>query len=331
VPTRAPIVDPFHRRINYVRLSVTDRCNFRCSYCMPEDGIKFMQREDLLSFEEIGRLARVLAEMGVDRIRLTGGEPTVRQGIVDLVAAVAAAKEHGLRDLAMTTNGWNLAKVAQPLRDAGLDRLNISIDTLDRARFLEITKTDRLDAVLAGIEAVCAMGWLPLKLNVVVCKGLNEDEPAAFIEHFADLPVTIRFIEYMPFGESRFGLVPWSDVRGTIEQRYRLTEVEGPAGSGPANYWRVEGTRVEVGAIGALSRQFCEACNRVRISSDGRLKNCLAYEPDAVSLRDVLRAGGTDDDLEASIRRAILRKPLAHITTEDGANPFEGHMIQIGG
>lgn len=331
MPTRAPIIDPSGRRIHYVRLSVTDRCNFRCVYCMPDCGVEFMERTELLTFEEIGRLAVVLAQMGVDRVRLTGGEPTVRTGIVDLVAAVSRAREHGLRDIAMTTNGWNLTRLAQPLRDAGLDRLNISLDTLDRENFTRITRTDRLDAVLEGIETVCAMGWLPLKINVVVCKGLNDDEPAAFVERFADLPVTIRFIEYMPFGESRFPLVPWSDVRRKIERRYRLSEVAGPAGSGPANYWRVEGTRVEVGAIGALSRQFCEACNRVRITSDGRLKTCLAYEPEMVSLRDVLRGGGSDDDLEAAIRRGILRKPEAHITTQDGTNPFEGHMIQIGG
>ncbi len=328
---RAPIIDPSGRRIHYVRLSVTDRCNFRCVYCMPECGVEFIERKQLLSFEETGRLARVLAEMGVDRIRLTGGEPTVRTGIVQLIEAIAEARSSGLREIGMTTNGWNLSKLAQPLRAAGLDRLNISLDTLDRANFTKITRTDRLDVVLEGIEAVCAMGWLPLKINVVVCKGVNDNEPADFVERFADLPVTIRFIEYMPFGEARFPLVPWSDVRAKIEARYRLREIPGPAGSGPANYWKVEGTRVEVGAIGALSRQFCQACNRVRITSDGMLKTCLAYEPEMVSLRDVMRDGATDDQLEAAIRRGILRKPEAHITTEDGANPFEGHMVQIGG
>jgi cyclic pyranopterin phosphate synthase len=328
---RAPIIDPYGRRIHYVRMSVTDRCNFRCAYCMPDEGIEFMERDSLLSFEETERLARVLAQMGVDRIRLTGGEPTVRRGIVELVERVAKAKQFGLVDLSMTTNGWNLASLAAPLRAAGLDRLNISIDTLDKERFFAITKRDALDDVLAGIDTVVAMGWLPLKLNMVVCRGLNEGEVSDFVARFADLPVTLRFIEYMPFGESRFSLVPWSETRARLEESYSLEPSDGPLGSGPATYWKVAGTEVTVGAIGALSRQFCENCNRIRITSDGRLKNCLAYEPQMMSLRDLMRAGCDDDQLESGIRAAVTRKPLAHICEEDGTNPFEGNMIQIGG
>ncbi len=328
-PPRGAIIDPFGRRIHYVRLSVTDRCNFRCVYCMPEEGIEFTERSELMTFEEIERLGRVLSEMGVDRIRLTGGEPTVRKDILELVGRLGALPL--LRDLSMTTNGWNLAKIGPALKKAGLTRLNISIDTLDREHFIALARVDRLDDVLAGIEAVVALDWLPLKLNVVVCEGMNELEVTSFVERFAHLPVTIRFIEYMPFGESRFNLVPWSHTRARLEARYELQPVQGPQGSGPANYWAVAGTKVVVGAIGALSRQFCEACNRVRITSDGRLKNCLAYEPEMVSVRDVMRAGGSDDDLELAIRAGIMRKPIAHITGEDGSNPFEGTMIQIGG
>ena len=328
-PPRGPIIDPFGRRIHYVRMSVTDRCNFRCVYCMPEEGIDFTPRDELLTFEEIERLGRVLSEMGVDRIRLTGGEPTVRRDIIELVRRLGALPL--LRDLAMTTNGWNLARIGADLKAAGLTRVNISLDTLDRQRFIDLARVDRLDEVLAGIDAVVALDWLPLKINVVVCEGMNEDEVVGFVDRFAHLPVTIRFIEYMPFGESRFALVPWSRTRERLESRYTLVPAAGPDGSGPANYWAVAGTAVEVGAIGALSRQFCEACNRVRITSDGRLKTCLAYEPEMVSLRDVLRGGGSDDDLEAAVRAGILRKPIAHITGEDGSNPFEGQMIQIGG
>jgi len=298
---------------------------------MPDEGIEFMDRDHLLRFEETERLARVLAQMGVDRIRLTGGEPTVRRGIVELVERVARAKEFGLTDLAMTTNGWNLTELAGPLRAAGLDRINISIDTLDPERFFAITKRDALDDVLKGIDTVVAMGWLPLKLNMVVCRGLNEGEVADFVARFAHLPVTLRFIEYMPFGESRFALVPWSETRAQLEERYRLEPAVGPTGSGPATYWSVVGTQMTVGAIGALSRQFCENCNRVRITSDGKLKNCLAYEPQMMSLRDLMRAGCDDDQLESGIRAAVTRKPFAHICEEDGSNPFEGNMIQIGG
>ena len=328
---RAPIVDPFGRRINYVRLSVTDRCNFRCLYCMPDEAIDFVPRNTLLSFEETERLCRVLAQMGVDRIRLTGGEPTVRRGFLDLVRRVALAREHGLRDLSMTTNGWNLAEIGPALREVGMNRINISLDTLDREKFKHITQRDRLPNVLEGIDAVVEMGWLPLKINVVVCRGLNETEVADFVAGFAHLPVTIRFIEYMAFGESKFELVPWEETKARLDERFTLQPVEGPAGSGPATYWKVEGTRVEVGTIGALSSQFCAACNRVRITADGELRNCLAYEPHAVSLRDAMRETSSDDDLEWAIRGAILHKPLSHIQLEDGSGSFEGHMIQIGG
>ena len=269
--------------------------------------------------------------MGVDRIRLTGGEPTVRRGFVDLVRRIALAKEHGLRDLAMTTNGWNLADVGPALRDAGMDRVNISLDTLDRDTFTRITQRDRLPDVLAGIDKVVAMGWLPLKINVVVCKGLNDTEVGDFVEQFKHLPVTIRFIEYMAFGESKFPLVPWAETRRTLEERFTLEPVDGPGGSGPASYWKVAGTKVEVGTIGALSSQFCAACNRVRVTADGELRNCLAYEPQALSLRDVMRETSDDEDLEWAIRGAILRKPLSHIQLEDGSNSFEGSMVTIGG
>ncbi len=329
--SRAPLIDPFGRRIHYVRLSVTDRCNFRCSYCMPDEGLEFLPRDHLLTFEEIERLGRVLSQMGVDRIRLTGGEPTLRRGIVDLVGRLASAKAYGLTDLSMTTNGWNLRELAVPLRSAGLDRLNISLDTLDPARSLEITGTDRLDDVLAGIAEVVRLDWLPLKINVVVCEGINHTEVLSLVDHFSSLPVDLRFIEYMPFGSSRFRLVPWAQTRSRIEERYRLVPVEGPLGSGPATYFSVVGTPLRVGAIGALSRQFCAGCNRIRITSDGRLKNCLAYEPHMVSLRDVLRAGGSDDDLEWAVRWGLGSKPFSHISQEDGTNPFEGQMVQIGG
>jgi cyclic pyranopterin phosphate synthase len=324
-------VDPFGRRIHYVRISVTDRCNFRCAYCMPDVDVEFMERTELLSFEELERIARVLAQMGVDRIRLTGGEPTVRRGIVELVERVARARAFGLRDLSMTTNGWNLKEMAGLLRDAGLSRVNISLDTLNRQRFREITRTDRFDDVMAGIDTVLAMDWLPLKINVVVLAGVNDQEVADIVGYFYQEPVTLRFIEYMAFGENRFPLVPWAVTRERIERRFRLERDEGVDGSGPADYWRVAGGAVTVGAIGARSRQFCAACNRIRIASDGRVKNCLAYEPDMVSLRDVLREGAGDDELETAIRAAVLQKPFSHIHQEDGANPFEGVMVQIGG
>lgn len=325
---REPLIDPFGREIRYVRLSVTDRCNFRCQYCMPED-VEFLDRGHLMSFEEIERLAHLLAALGVQRIRLTGGEPTVRRGIVDLVARLA--RTPGLSDLAMTTNGWNLREIAPELRAAGLTRLNISLDTLKRDRFHEICRVDRFGDVMAGIETVAAMRWLPLKINIVVCQGLNDDEVIDFIDHFRDVPATLRFIEYMAFGTNRFPLVPWWKVRSRIEERYALEPASGPVGNGPATYWKVLGTALEVGSIGARSEQFCAGCNRIRITADGRWRNCLAYEPQMLSVRDLLRQGASDDELEAAIRGALLQKPWSHVHQEDGASPFEGHMVSIGG
>ena len=194
-----------------------------------------------------------------------------------------------------------------------------------------MAKVDRLDEVLAGIEAVARMGWLPLKLNVVVCRGQNDDEAPEFVARFADLPVTIRFIEYMAYGENRFPLVPWAETERLLRSRYELVPARGPQGSGPATYWKVEGTKVEVGSIGARSEQFCAGCNRIRITSDGRIKNCLAYEPEMVSVRGTMRGGCSDDELEWAIRGALLRKPWSHVHQEDGGGAFEGQMVQIGG
>lgn len=332
VTTRAPIVDPYGRRIHYVRLSVTDRCNFRCLYCMPEEGVPVIPHAEMLTFEETGRLARILAEMGVDRIRLTGGEPTVRRDIAGLVARIALAREAGLADLSMTTNGYCLARLAEPLRQAGLDRLNVSLDTLRPERFERLTRRPAsfLVDVLSGIEATIGMGWLPLKLNVVVCGGLNDDEAPDFVRRFASVPVTIRFIEYMPFSQHRFAFVPWEQTRERLLRHFRLV----PAcdvGSGPAECWLAEGTQVRVGTIRALSHGFCERCNRVRITSDGRLKCCLAFEKETVSLRDVMRAGGSDADVERAIRKAVLAKPGSHECTQEGGRPFDGSMVRIGG
>ena len=326
--SRAPLVDPFGRRIEYVRLSVTDRCNFRCLYCMPK-SIEALAKARLLSFDEIERIATVLAQLGVRKLRLTGGEPTVRRGLPELVARLARVP--GLVDLGMTTNGWNLATCAPALRAAGLSRVNVSLDTLRRERFLRLAQVDRLNDVLAGIEAVVALGWTPLKLNVVVCRGVNDDEAPDFVERFAALPISIRFIEYMEFGAPGFSLVPWDTVRRTLDRRFRLEPVPGRPGDGPARSWKVEGTDVTVGAISARSDQFCAGCNRIRIGADGSIRSCLAYEGGAIQLRDVLRAGGDDDDIEAALRAAVLRKPWSHTQGEQGGRAFEGEMVRCGG
>ncbi|MCK6526023.1 GTP 3',8-cyclase MoaA [Myxococcota bacterium] len=326
-PPRGPIVDPFGRRIRYVRVSVTDRCNFRCVYCMPAAGIDVRPRAEMLTYDEIVRLAGVLAEMGVDKIRLTGGEPTVRRDFVKLVERLSPVP--GLRTLTMTTNGWNLAEIARPLRDAGMTRLNVSIDSLRPDRFRTLSRVGELGAVLRGIDTLVDMGWTPFKLNVVMVQGVNDDEAGEFVSRFADVDCEVRFIEWIPFGVEGWRLVPWRDVRARIEERHRLEPLDGA--DGPAARFAVVGRRARVGRIAALSHQFCSACDRVRVTSDGSLKTCLAYEPRMVSLRDVMRATHDDDALEAAIRAGIAHKPLSHACDEEGEGRFEGAMVRIGG
>jgi GTP 3',8-cyclase len=320
------LIDPFGRTIDTVRLSVTDRCNFKCSYCRPGETVSFLKRHLLLSFEELGRVARVLADLGIKRIRLTGGEPTVRADILTLVKQLASTP--GLDEVTMTTNGWNLHKIAEPLRAAGLGRLNLSLDTLNRERFKEITGVDRLPDVLAGIDKVLSMDWTPLKVNVVVVRGVNELEVADFVGRFLHQPIDIRFIEAMPFSETANSTVPWAETKALLEERFELRQVAN-VGGGPANSWEVQGAKVRIGAIHPMSDHFCGSCNRIRITAEGEVRTCLAYEPDGVKLRTLLRSGATDDDLAVALRTAVAGKPEGHHAERGVA--FEGRMMSIGG
>ena len=322
-------MDPFGRRIRYLRVSVTDRCNYRCRYCMPAGGVAIRDRAELLTIEEIARLVRVACEMGFDKVRLTGGEPTLRRGITDLIAQLSATR--GLRDLSMTTNGATLARTAPALREAGLKRLNLSLDTLDPDRYRELTRGAELAPVLAGIDTLLAMGWTPIKLNMVVMRGVNEDDPLRLVERFADEMVDVRFIEYMPFGHDGDRPVPWDETRASLEQRFTLEPDGSVSEGGPATRFRIVGHRCRVATISAMSRQFCDSCNRVRLSSDGRLRTCLAAGTPAWSLRGLLRAGVDDDALEAAIRDAVAGKPRGYGDLGDDSRPFSGDMSSIGG
>ncbi len=327
-PDGPALLDRFGRQHTYVRVSVTDRCNYRCVYCMPAEGMSWIPRADVLSFEEIARIVGVMASMGVRRVRLTGGEPTVRRDIVALVRALAAIP--GIDDIAMTTNGQALGALASPLAQAGLTRVNVSIDSLDPGRFSRITRGGDLAAVLAGIAAARAAGLLPIKLNVVVMAGENDDEivsiARAFQPHAAD--TIVRYIEYMPF-EGR-----WHQNVSAAEMRRRLAEI-GPVlpsaergGGGPAKYWTVGGLRV--GFIAPLTEHFCATCNRLRLQADGHLRTCLGYE-DTPSLRDLVRSGGSDADLRGAIQAIVLGKPAGHAAETEGGRNFEGVMTAIGG
>ena len=327
-PRRVGLLDRFGRQHTYLRVSVTDRCNFRCVYCLPEDGHAWMPRADVLSYEEIGRIVGVFAGLGVRRVRLTGGEPTVRRDIGKLVGAIAAIP--GIDDLSMTTNAHAFAKQASMLAARGLTRVNISLDSLDPARFARITRGGRLDAVLAGIDAARAAGLTPIKVNMVVMKGENDDEVVDLARHF--LPhaadTILRFIEYMPFDGRWHENVSAAELRARLAVLGPVVPLAGTLGGGPATYWTVGALRV--GFIAPLTEHFCASCNRLRLLADGHLRTCLAHE-DTPSLRDLVRGGATDAALAATIRAIVRGKPAGHEAETDGGRFFEGVMTGIGG
>ncbi len=322
-PMPAALVDGQRRAVRYLRLSVTDRCSYRCVYCMPEEGLAFTPRAEVLTYEELIRLTRVFATLGVTRVRLTGGEPLLRRDVVRLVAGIAAIPE--IDDVALSTNGHQLAELARPLADAGLTRVNVSLDSLDPARFERITRTGALGRVLAGLEAAQAAGLGPIKLNTVVIGGHNDDELAGLVTFAAEHGYLPRFIEFMPIGVDGF----WSDASfvSTAQMMARLArdftlaplgdfaKGEGVVGGGPARHaWLTPvrgGPPVQVGFVSALSHNFCSTCNRVRLTAVGTLQECLAY-PGSLSLRDRLRQGASDSDLAEVIADALWGKSPGH-------------------
>ena len=327
-----PFRDSYERPIQYLRVSVTDRCNLRCVYCMPEEGISQLAHDDILRYEEIVRIVRLAVEMGFVHVRLTGGEPLVRKGIVELVAALARIP--GLDDLSMTTNGILLARYAEPLARAGLRRVNISLDTLRPERFRRVTRWGRLEDVLEGRRAALAVGLSPVKINTVVVRGLNDDEVVDLAQRTLETDWHVRFIEVMPLGEgvhwSGDGVVPSAEIRARVEAALgMLTPVRGKAGAGPARYYRLPGAKGTLGFISPVTEHFCHACNRLRLTSDGRLLPCLLSDL-AIDLRNPLRAGASDDQLRAILRRAIVIKPRGHRLAEDLV-PECRPMSQIGG
>lgn len=327
------LADRFARRIEYLRVSLTDRCNYRCTYCMPEDGVQLVPRADVLTFEELERLMAVFARLGVRRVRLTGGEPTVRKNVVELVGRLARVA--GIEELAMTTNGHLLPDLAAPLRAAGLAEVNVSIDTLDRDRFRALTRRGDLDRVVAGIDAALAAG-LEVKLNAVALRGVNEEELAALCRFGWERGATPRFIEHMPMSDGEI----YSPARhlGAAEIRERISVALGaevaldPADlarpRGPARYFRVAGERF--GIISAMSEHFCATCNRVRLSATGDLHACLAFD-DATPLRDLVRGGASDEDLTAAIQFAVDGKREGHQFQIGGGGAPRKHMVAIGG
>jgi len=310
---RRPLVDPFARAITYLRVSVTDRCDFRCVYCMAEN-MTFLPKADLLSLEELDRLCTAFIAKGVRKLRLTGGEPLVRRGIMTLVGSLSRHLATGqLDELTLTTNGSQLPKHARELVDHGVKRINVSLDTLDPDKFRAITRWGELDKVLAGIDAAQAAG-LKVKINAVALKGVNEDEFPDLIAWAHGRGMELTLIEVMPLGDVGEGrldqYLPLSIVRARLAERYTLDEIDYRTG-GPARYVRVAETGGRLGFITPLTHNFCESCNRVRVTCTGTLYMCLGQE-DAADLRTPLRASEADDLLDAAIEEAISRKPKGH-------------------
>ncbi len=340
---KAPLVDPQGRTIDYLRISVTDRCNYRCSYCVPAEGVARGAREELLSFEEIAALVKVFVGLGVRRLRLTGGEPTVRRDLPALVRMLRAIA--GLGEIALSTNGHLLAELAAPLRAAGVDRLNVSLDSLDPAKFQRITRGGDLSRVLAGLDAARAAQFLAIKLNTVAIQGFNDGEVTAICRFAWERELVPRFIEEMPMAAGRTYLpgacLSAAEIRALvaeIEPRGSVVEDAGGSarGAGPARYYRLTESTGSAstaarrfGIISPMTEHFCATCNRLRLSSTGALHACLGHD-DAVDLRAPLRAGDPDG-VRAAIRRALAAKRDGHTFQLIGLGGPRKAMVQIGG
>ncbi|MGH9128262.1 MAG: GTP 3',8-cyclase MoaA [Acidimicrobiales bacterium] len=332
----APLVDPFGRTVRDLRISITDRCNFRCTYCMPAEGMAWLDRSELLSFEEIERVARVCVErFGFDGVRLTGGEPTVRARLPLLVSMLSELVVPGTGrpvDLALTTNGVTLPLLAEDLRAAGLGRINISCDSLRADRFESLTRRDGLQRVLLGIDAAIEAGFSPVKLNVVMIRGVNDDEAVDFARFGRERGVQPRFIEYMPLDASGAWsmdkVVPASETLAAIDAVFPLEEVA--HGSEPASRYRYLDGAGEVGVIPSVTKPFCGDCDRIRVTAEGQLRTCL-FSVDEHDLRSVMRGGGSDDDLVAAVRAAVGTKWAGHGIGKVNFIRPRRSMSQIGG
>ncbi len=306
-----PLIDGFGRLADDLRISVTDKCNFRCTYCMPAEGLPWLERSELLTYEEIARLASVFVGLGVRTIRLTGGEPLVRRNLETLIAML---RDHGVPDLSLTTNGYFLADKAEALASAGLRRINVSVDSLLRHRFAEITRRDALDQVLEGLRAAERAGLSPVKLNCVVVRGTNDDEVVEFARFARETGYEVRFIEFMPLDAQEQWemeqVVPSSEVLATIGATFPLEPVvHGPE---PATMYRfVDGAPGRIGVISSVSEPFCSSCNRIRLTADGQFRTCL-FSLEETDLRALVRGGASDDEVADAIRAAVAAKWAGH-------------------
>ncbi len=321
--------DSFNRSINYLRISVTDLCNNRCRYCMPSQGVEKRNHSDILSFEDIVRIAETAADLGITKVRITGGEPLVRKGIIGLVEKIAAID--GISDIGLTTNGTLLPQLAKPLRNAGLKRINISLDTFCPKKYTDITRGGNIQPVLEGIHIASDIGLYPIKLNAVAMKGFNDDEIGDFAKLTLDKPIDVRFIELMPIGSAHMDL-PYSfmsaqEIKKNIKKNFGNLIPCFEKGS-VASYYQIPGAKGRIGFISPISNHFCNQCNKIRLTSEGYLKPCLHTDQE-VDLRPALKSGDKEL-LKSGVIHAIMLKPEKHLLFQ-GATPIKREMNRIGG
>ncbi len=326
------LTDQYDRQLNYLRISVTDRCNLRCLYCNPIDTVSKLAHEEILRYEEILRLAEIAVGLGIKKIRLTGGEPLVRKGICEFIPRLTSFT--GLKEVTLTTNGICLKEKLEKIRSGGIKRLNISLDSLHREKYRKITGFDGLEKVLESIETARKMGFHPIKINMVPLKGFNDDEIQAFAKLSFQYPYHIRFIEYMPLrvagGDLSLHHLPTALIKAEISRLGKLHRVQKTVNDGPAERFKFNGAPGEIGFISPMTNHFCPTCNRLRLTARGRLRPCLLSNREE-DLKGPMRSGASDHDLARLFKKTAFNKPHAHHLTIGSPTPFSAHMSSIGG
>jgi len=333
------LIDNFSREISYLRVSITDRCNYRCIYCKPEEQFEFIPHAEILRYEEIVEIIEEAVNLGVTKVRITGGEPLARKGVVDFIKKLREIKK--LEDISLTTNGFFLSEYAEKLKDAGLNRVNISLDSLQEEKYKRITRGGSLEKVLKGIDSALKAGLLPIKINTVLIRGINDDEVEDFVGLTLERPLNIRFIEFMPSGEElkdnyRDKFISVLEIKESLAEKYSFRPVDINSGDGPAKYYQIKGGQGTIGFITALSQHFCKTCNRIRLTSEGKLRPCL-FSNMEVDIKQAIRNAKTDDKIIRSkiirnnIEEAISKKPEGHKLNEKFSNRDSFKMSKIGG
>ena len=333
------LIDSFGREISYLRVSITDRCNYRCIYCKPEEQFEFIPHEEILRYEEIVEIIEEAVNLGVTKVRITGGEPLARKGVVGFIKKLREIKK--LEDISLTTNGFFLSEYAEKLKDAGLDRVNISLDSLQEEKYKKITRGGSLEKALKGIDSALKAGLLPIKINTVLIRGINDDEVEDFVRLTLGRPLNIRFIEFMPSGEElkenyRDKFISVLEIKENLAEKYSFRSIDINLGNGPAKYYQIKGGQGTIGFITALSQHFCKTCNRIRLTSEGKLRPCL-FSNIEVDVKQAIRNIKTDDKIIRSkiirnnIVEAVSIKPEGHKLNEKFSNRDSFKMSKIGG